>query len=415
MEETVQTQKEISLMDIVKLLWSKLKILIIVVLAAVVVGGSFGVLSTYNKKYYGSSLQFYVNPRLDKDSVGESESEYGVYGAYGVNVMEGLVFLLSSEFFAENLMLDNNGLPSESLVQSINDADLTTKVAAAKVAKTEADEAVKTAEDANAALTEANTLYKETAATLTSLWSTYREAHLGENISLKPSRFNDDVLTLEEEEINEAYDDNELAKTDFENKKAAAAAANKTAQNKLENAEEITEDALEIWRDKDESYYAKINAIVSSVHFSYYDESQEVNTNNIARSFIYVKISVLNGEAFAQWLRARLIDIVPQFIEENMPIPSGYDGTNCKRISRNDFIDRTNKNIVLTTAVKYAVLLAALAFIVACVVIVVIDRSDKRLRNVDQITDTFNVPVLGVIPSILPKNTQDNKTTEDKK
>ena len=352
---------------------------------------------------------------MDKDSVGESDSEYGVYGAYGVNVMEGLVFLLSSEFFAENLMLDNNGLPSESLVQSINDADLTAKVAAAKVAKTKADEAVKTAEDANAALTEANTLYKETAATLTSLWSTYREAHLGENISLKPSRFNDDVLTLEEKEINEAYDANELAKTDFEDKKAAAAAANKTAQNKLENAEEITEDALEIWRDKDESYYAKINAIVSSVHFSYYDESQEVNTNNIARSFIYVKISVLNGEAFAQWLRARLIDIVPQFIEENMPIPSGYDGTNCKRISRNDFIDRTNKNIVLTTAVKYAVLLAALAFIVACVVIVVIDRSDKRLRNVDQITDTFNVPVLGVIPSILPKNTQDNKTTEDKK
>ena len=50
MEETVQTQKEISLMDIVKLLWSKLKILVIVVLAAGVVGGSFGVLSTYNKK-----------------------------------------------------------------------------------------------------------------------------------------------------------------------------------------------------------------------------------------------------------------------------------------------------------------------------------------------------------------------------
>ena len=55
----------------------------------------------------------------------------------------------------------------------------------------------------------------------------------------------------------------------------------------------------------------------------------------------------------------------------------------------------------------------------ACAVIIIIDKSDKRLRDYEVITRTFNVPVLGIVPTIedlaaeslaKKKNANKNKT-----
>jgi capsular polysaccharide biosynthesis protein len=120
----------------------------------------------------------------------------------------------------------------------------------------------------------------------------------------------------------------------------------------------------------------------------------------LARSFIYVNISVLNNEALAKEIYQKVIRVLPDFVETNMAVPAGYDGTNCQQITRNDGIRLTNDGLVSSTAIKYALILAFASLVVACVAIVVVDHSDKRVKNVEQITQIFNIPLLGVIPSI---------------
>ena len=46
----------------------------------------------------------------------------------------------------------------------------------------------------------------------------------------------------------------------------------------------------------------------------------------------------------------------------------------------------------------------AAALIVACVVVIVVDRSNKKLRDYEMTMEKFKVPVLGIIPSIEEMN-----------
>ena len=70
--------------------------------------------------------------------------------------------------------------------------------------------------------------------------------------------------------------------------------------------------------------------------------------------------------------------------------------------------------------IKYAALLGLASLVVACVVVVIVDRSDKRLRDYDLVAKKFNIPVLGVIPAIegmsrfVYKTNDSNKTEEQK-
>ena len=91
---------------------------------------------------------------------------------------------------------------------------------------------------------------------------------------------------------------------------------------------------------------------------------------------------------------------VPEYVVENMAVPNDYEGTNCQRISRLDEINLTNPGYTTSEAIKYGILGAAAAFAIACVIIILIDRSDKRLRDHEVITKKFNVPVLGIVPTI---------------
>lgn len=409
MDENAQTQDEISLVYIFKLLLRKIKLLLIVLLVGAFVGAGLGVLRTFNKKEYGTTIEFYVNPRLDKSSSTEIESQYGVYGAYGRHVMDNMVKLLSSELFAEQLLLDaETGLPKTG-----DNAEVDAKTAVAIQAQAAADTAVADAEEKLDALNEANTEYNEATTLVNTLWAQYRNAHTGENLSSTPTIIDGETA------LNDAIANQKRLQSVIDAAEAVLETAEEVAANAKKEAKEKKEDALELWRDTYAPYSEELDTVLESISYSYYDESSDENVSDLARSFLYVKIAVLNNEDLAKDYYSKIIELVPQFVETNMAVPSGYDGTNCQRITRSDKIDRTNADVMLKTALKYGLLLAAAALVVACVVVIIVDRSDKRLRNVEQITETFNIPVLGVIPTIQKEEEEpaekQNSTTEEQK
>ena len=83
MDKNVQKEEGISLMDVVRLLLSKIKLLILLVLIGGFIGGAFSVWQTKDVKYYGTQMRFYVNPEnptmsADGSGLNTSGSEYGL-------------------------------------------------------------------------------------------------------------------------------------------------------------------------------------------------------------------------------------------------------------------------------------------------------------------------------------------------
>lgn len=285
MEEKVQKEDGISLLDILHLLLSKIKLLILVVLVGGLLGGAFAVWRNIDVKIYGTEVQFYVNPEKPKDTTGSESSQYGVYGAYGKHVMDNMIKLLSSESFAEQLILDK-----------------------------------------------------------------------------KPAD-----ITLEE------------------------------------------------WQNTTE-YKTELGKYARHVSYSYLESNtSKEDADSLARSFIYVKISVLNDEELAKEIYQQVVTVVPDYVEANMPVPSDYQGTNCQRISRTDEVHLKNPNQTVNQAIKYAALVAIAALVVACVVVIIVDQSDKTVRDEETIVRLFDVPVLGLIPTVDSLVEQTNLKKAEKK
>ena len=302
MQEEIQSENELSLSDIFYALLSKIKILILVFVLGCMAGVGLGFVTTFGVHYYGTNLEFYITPTLKEGGTVSGESTNAVYGAYGKNVMDNMVKLLSSESFTATL-IDNKG----------------------------------------------------------------QEGGLPDKDEYPVTK----------------YDEHG----------------------------EITKE------------YAKLlNKVQNAISFSYILANESSNTNDLARSFIYVQISVLgdSNEQFAKDLLKVVKVAVPAYIEAHMIIPSGYDGTSCSSTTVLEAIHRTNENYARNTMIKYAALLGLASLVVACVVVVIVDRSDKRLRDYDFVAKKFNVPVLGVIPAIegmsrfVYKTNDSNKTEEQK-
>ena len=294
MEDKIGVRDEVTLSELFKLLWRKALVLILAFAIGLVAGGVFGVLQTWNVHYYGTTVDFYINPSKSEDAASETGSQYGVYGAYGKQVMESMVTLLESESFSETLMLDDEGMPARGISNELD--------------------ALIDAGDKNA--------------------------------------------------------------------------------------------ALDAWR-KTANYRSVISLVNNSVNYTH--ETSKSADEMLAKSFISVKISVLNGEEQAKILLERVKVRVPAYVSQNMIKPDGYDTTNCQRITRLDDVRLLNPNDTLSTAIKYALLLGVAAFLVAVVAIIVLDYSDKRLRNFERTMEQLGMPVLGVIPTISETASHTNK------
>ncbi len=338
MNEQVE-KEELSLLDLLKVLLSKIKLLILVLLCGGVLGGAIGFVTSYDVRYWGTNMEFYVNPvrpTKNEDTELGGGSTYGVYGAYGKNVMDNIVRLLNSESFAELMILNGELLPEKGVwADESNEAEAALKL----------DDAI----DAAQAKIDA---------------------------SLK---------------VQADYEAGEATKEDYE-------LAVKEANEKIN-------ETLLLWR-RTKKYRETLTLYMDSINFSYMQNEKDLdNAVDLARSFIYVEISVLGAnekefKPIAEDLLIRVQQELPKYVREKMIIPDGYVSTSCTQITTITDIDLMNDGYILKESIKFALLLAAVAFVVACVIVIFLDRSDKRVRDYDVITRQLNVPLLGVIPSI---------------
>ena len=67
--------QELTFKDVLKILIPKLKMLLVVILLGAIVGACIGAASTYASKSYGTTIEFYVNPKPSEDSK-HSQSQF---------------------------------------------------------------------------------------------------------------------------------------------------------------------------------------------------------------------------------------------------------------------------------------------------------------------------------------------------
>ncbi|MBQ2385118.1 MAG: hypothetical protein II292_02825, partial [Clostridia bacterium] len=237
-DNAIYKNDELDLIDILKILFSKAKLLICIALLAAIVGGVFGgALTLLGKRDYGTQVEFYITPNSTDTNI---------------------LHLLASERFAEKLLLNENGLPEN---RSGEDYD------AALAAKLESDAAIK-------ALNEAKKLSKEAPRALAiaqknyeekqkayediyNLLSVYKSA-TSDKIAEDPEhvqkmkQYEADLETakIEKKQAEEAYyaasQDALEATHNFEAAKEAAASAKKVA-------DELAEEILEQWRESEKN------------------------------------------------------------------------------------------------------------------------------------------------------------------
>ena len=397
-------------------------------------------------KYYGSQLRFYVNPEnptLSEDGSGlnTSGSDYSVYGAYADYVMDNMVKLLNEDAFAEELLLrwqdtsnaeivDDATTPynEEDVYKYLPVKDFWEEGTALATSLNEAIdkaiepvmEKIKAESEAAAAqeyYIEAVADYLEAANVLKEKWNDVFGTSHGEYSELLYNNLTATDKAKEGfSEVEKAFGAEREKSKEMSNATIKLTSAKDDIQLKDDAMKPYRGAVLSLW-EKTSHYKKMLSKFSSAVRCSFLtaNENRE-DANKFARSFIYVSISVY-GDAnreFGEEVYEIVKDFVPAYVAENMAIPKGYQSTNCSRVSRNDEIKQTNVGYTRREAIKSAFLMAVAFGVVACAVIIIVDRSDKRLRDCDVITREFQVPILGFVPTIDMDNTGAKKNTASK-
>ncbi len=411
--QEVQVEEGINLFTIFKLLLSKIKYLILALLIGSVIGASFAVWKTIDVRQYGTKVEFYVNPEKARDVT--DEGQYGVYGAYSTYVMDSMIKLLSSERFAEEMLLNGNALPdnetgywtaSEEEKNALNQKIAQAQVLLDKVSEENAEYNARVEEQ-----TEQSKAYDEANRNLNREW-----AGLLYLKKVQASAFNeveyDHLAGDDYNDLRDYYAKMRAAKQLLDDADEAVARQEKILGQALDAADTEREQALELWRQT-ARYKRELAMYSNALTFSYVEGEKNADTGNVACSFIYVNIFVLNDEAFAKNVLERVKVIVPSYVEARMTVPDGYTDTKCQRITTTDEIRRLNEGYTFNQAVKYGALVGVIALVIACAVVLIVDKADKRLRDISIITKQFNIPVLGLIPSIEEMEREDAQRVQE--
>lgn len=349
----------IRLVDVIKLFWKRILWILLALAIGVAAGAGFGYMRSVNNKKYGTTLLFYVNPEK------EGQVNQQIYGVYGSTPIAEMIGQLDSGLFAEYIFLDQNGLPAKGINADIDaKVDTATPIVEGKKALT-ADK-----EEKLDALEEAIDEYNySTKFTKISVDKDGLPTKKVEDTIDK--RLNDTKVTPEERaEINAAVAE---AKA-IDSLTADAKTLIKQEKEAIQNAQKYAQEAIAAWRLTDD--YAKYVQMVKASTTYKRGASQTTENSKTETvdntSFIMVTIQCSNKE-FAKILREKLIEKLPEYVEDNMYVPDGFDGTNCALMSRVDEIVDLGAGSLFSTLVKHSVLFGFAAAAVACVVILILN------------------------------------------
>lgn len=362
--------QEITLKEIYNTLAPKLKVFLIILLIGAVIGGCVGAARTLASMTYGTTIEFYVNPKRSDDG-GNNQSQFGVYGAYGWHVMDNMTKLLSSESFAEEMLLDEDGLPIEIVLKKEpNKTEIDKLIAEARVPIEAAKEAELSAEEITEIVNEKKLAYTTASSAANKANNKY--------LSLVSAKAPEAEISEAKAEAEEALATEKQAKLDFDAAEQEKVVAEQEVKQKKDDAQKKIKAVLDCLRQS-EVYVDFIKLIGDSVSYSFYNDrdKQTSNAEALAKSFIYVTISTPSSENVAKFVYERVNEVLPRFVEDNMAVPSGYVGTNCQRITRLDEIKQTSSYELLSETLKYAVLLGFIALVISMVFVVLVDRFKK--------------------------------------
>ena len=158
----------------------------------------------------------------------------------------------------------------------------------------------------------------------------------------------------------------------------------------LPEAKDITKNSKE-----EEKFF---DLLSKSVNYSY----------TVGPNFVNVKVSVLNNPELAEHLLEQIKAKLPDFISEKMS-NTVFGKTTCEQMNFR-LSGLLNEGQTTKEMIKFGLIIGLVAAIVACVAVVVTDRTDTRLRDYEDIPRKFNLPVLGVVPRIetLAQEDRDN-------
>lgn len=364
---------EIDLLDIIKILFSKAKLLVCIALLAAIVGGVIGgAFTLLGKREYGTQVEFYITPNSNDSNV---------------------LHLLASERFSEKLLLDENGLPEN---RSGEDYD------AALAAKIASDEAA-------AALVKARELSKQAPRDLAIAQKTYEEKQKAYDdvynlLNVYKSATSDKIVEDPEHVQKMKQYEADLEKARIEKKQAEEAyyaasqtslqaaheleAAREKAASAKATADKLAEDILEGWREEAQNK-KKISLINESISYKYIDvETPDKATGETTnRQFLIVSISVEKDEALAKRLLSNMRDKLPLYVEENMENDSDTE-TTCTLISTAAEVENLSKNSLVKEVAKFALITSFMSLAVACIVVVWVGV--KKRSHVSENTEEKN-------------------------
>lgn len=364
---------EIDLLDIIKILFSKAKLLVCIALLAAIVGGVLGgAFTLLGKREYGTQVEFYITPNSNDSNV---------------------LHLLASERFSEKLLLDENGLPEN---RSGEDYD------AALAAKIASDEAA-------AALVKARELSKQAPRDLAIAQKTYEEKQKAYDdvynlLNVYKSATSDKIVEDPEHVQKMKQYEADLEKARIEKKQAEEAyyaasqtslqaaheleAAREKAASAKATADKLAEDILEEWREEAQNK-KKISLINESISYKYIDvETPDKATGETTnRQFLIVSISVEKDEALAKRLLSNMRDKLPLYVEENMENDSDTE-TTCTLISTAAEVENLSKNSLVKEVAKFALITSFMSLAVACIVVVWVGV--KKRSHVSENTEEKN-------------------------
>ena len=369
MKSNVHDQhNELDLLDLLKILLAKIKLIVCVALIAAILGGAFGFAFTLIGNHdFGTQIEFYITPNAPDSQI---------------------LHLLSSERFAEKLMLDENGLPA-GYSGAEYDAALAAKLEskAADAAYAEAKRASKMAPRELAAIQKTYEEKQKAYDDVYNLLSVYQSA--SDEIAKQPDHI--EKMKKYEAAVEEAKAEKVIAEKAYyvASQKALEAtnnleAAKENASNARKLADDLAEEILKAWREQSQNK-KKISSIHKSLKYDYIDDASSKDADTTAyRQFLVVSISVEKDEQLAKRLLDNLCYKLPAYIEENTTSADSVEETECILISTAAEIEDLDKNSLVKEVIKYALVTAIAALAVTCILVIWIGvKQDSARRKND--------------------------------